>query len=205
MQDFNQEYYFIVEEINEHNPSLTPDEDTANRPFEYEELPLGSKPLIFHDGALDWKKRKNIKPLNTPPEILFSGTDVVVPGALRETLFKLDIPHLAIQPAIYIDYKDDWYEDYWYLTFTELFDCWDRKLSKYEKEPLVVGNVALFDINEYSLNNELLSKTPLQNRLLFKMGGTSPAPVLAHASVARYFHRSGAIVLPIAEYGVSYP
>lgn len=205
MQDFNKEYYLIVMDMDERNPSMTPDEDTANRSFSYQELPLGTKPLIFHDGALDWKLRKGIAPLKNPPELLFCGTDVLVQDGLREKLLDMEIPNLALQPSIYIDHQDQWHENYWYLTFLERFDCWDRKASDYEREPITIGNVALYSVYEYSLNQELLAKTPLKDRLLFKMGGTSPAPVLAHVSVAKYFNKSGAIVLPVTEYGVSYP
>jgi hypothetical protein len=46
-----------------------------------------------------------------------------------------------------------------------------------------------YDVYEYVLNKELLDKTPLEQRLLFKMGGTLEAFVFCHESIAVLFRR----------------
>jgi hypothetical protein len=203
---YDSQYYFILADQDERIPSMTPDEDTSRKPFTSEQLPLHTKPLIFHNGSLDYQKRHRIAPMDPPPDLLFGGSDILVKDALREKLLPMEIPNLAIQPAIYIDHKNNWHEDYWYLTFIELFDCWDRDHSSFRPKPIDFDDgVLLYNVHEYSLNEELLDRTPLESRRLFKMGSTLDGFVVAHVSVAKHFRLSGAVLVPIAEYGVSFP
>ncbi|MEJ7807501.1 MAG: hypothetical protein WKG03_16450 [Telluria sp.] len=94
-----------------------------------------------------------------------------------------------MHPAIYIDDRDNWHEDYWYLTFTELFDCWDRQLSDTSTSCIEAGGEKIYDVYEYVLDKDLLDKTPLEKRLLFQMGGTVDAFVFCHESIAGLFRR----------------
>jgi hypothetical protein len=144
-------------------------------------------------------------PRDPPPDLLFHGSDILVKDALREKLLSLEIPNVVLQPAIYVDHKDGWHEDYWYTTFLELFDCWDRTASSYRPKPVEIDDVRLYNVREYSLNDELLEKVPLDSRRLFKMGGTLDGDVVVHVSLAENFRLSGAVLIPIAEYGVSFP
>ena len=199
MNDLNTEYYFLLQPSDSRHPRLSPDEDTANRSYLNKQVPLGSKPLIFHDGFLELKRQQKVKPLDTPPEVLFKTVYPIVKDNIREALLKLDIAHLVINPAIYIDHKDEWHENLWLLGFTQEFDCWDREKSvvlggdPYEEDPMVL---------RYSLNNALLAKTPLRERLFFKMGGTDDGFMVAHVSVAKHFgNKSGVVVLPILDFG----
>ena len=203
---FDNDYYFVHEvPHDERLPYLTPDEDTSRKPYTSKRLPMHTKPLIFHNGSLDYQKANRITPYDPPPEILFSGSDVVVKDKLRDKLLPLGIPNLAIQPAIYIDHKNNWHEDYWYLTFTELFDCWDRERSYYDPDPVDFDDVKLYEVYTYSLDETVLEETPLESRRLFKMGSTTEGPVVVHVSIASWFGLSGAVLVPIAEYGVSFP
>jgi len=199
MQNFNTEYFFLLEPSGDRLPSLSPDKDTSNRRYWGVQIPLGSKPLIFHDGFLELKRQQKVKPLDTPPEVLFDSAEPIVKDNIREALLKLDITNLVINAAIYIDHKDEWHENLWYLDCTTMFDCWDREKSvvlggdPYEEDPLVL---------RYSLNHELLAKTPLRERLFFKMGGTSSGLMVAHYSVAKHFgNKTGVVVLPILDFG----
>ena len=202
MNDLNTEYYFLLQPSDSRHPRLSPDEDTANRSYLNKQVPLGSKPLIFHDGFLELKRQQKVKPLDTPPEVLFETVQPVVKDDIREALLKLDIANLVINPAIYIDHKDEWHENLWYLDCTTMFDCLDRQkstfLGGYNEEDEEDGLTVL----RYSLNNELLAKTPLRERLFFKMGGTDVGYMVAHYSVAKHFgNKSGVVVLPILDFG----
>jgi hypothetical protein len=166
------------------------------KPYEREVLPFGQKPLIFTNGILDICLEAGQRPLDPPPDVLFHGDDLVVREYLAKKLEDMEIPNLAIQPAIFIDHKKKWHEDYWFLTFTKRFDCWDRERSIYDP--------SYIDPTEYTvyalvLNEELLQKTPLRERLLFKMGGTTLSPVLAHQSIVGLFRMRGVKVISVAD------
>jgi len=204
MSQFDHEYFFVERPNNECLPILSPDKDTVAKPFRYEKLPLGQKPLIFYNGLLEDCLKNGLMPIDPPPDVLFSVGDLVVREHIAKKLDDLEIPNLAIQPAIYIDHKKKWHEDYWFLTFTKKFDCWDRKHSKYDPEP-AYGDPTTFDVYVYSLNAELLQKTPLQERLLFKMGGSMIAPIVVHESIAGLFRMEGVDIVSVADFGVNYP
>jgi hypothetical protein len=202
MSTFNKEYFFLLLTDDDRIPRLSPDEDTAAKPYSYEVQPIGQKPFIFHNGALDWQQERGIIPMDPPPKVLFDGADLVVVYEIAKILRDFEIPNLAIQPAIYIDHKNNWHENYWFLTFTAEFDCWDRKHSTYDPEPMPHTNPPWYEVETYSLNDKLLRETPLAARRLFKMGNTTDGNVVAHESVADIFRVEGVDVLPIEDYGV---
>lgn len=59
---------------------------------------------------------------------------------------------------------------------------------------------------QFRLNEKLLEKTPIQNRLLFQMGGSQDAFIVAHSSVAHLFagNRSGAQVISVEDFPDGY-
>jgi hypothetical protein len=183
---YEDEYYFIRKPLSSpHLPSLQPDQDTANRNYDFEVLPLGQAPLKFHNAWKEECRDKGIK--TTVPDVMFDGTNLVVNNKIRERLFDLDLPNLSIYPAIYVDDQDAWHEDRWYLTFPERFDCWDRETSDYEKDvpPVRLGGEEYHQIYSFKFNSRLMSKTPLKERLLFKLGGSIDAYVVSHLSVVK--------------------
>jgi hypothetical protein len=200
MSRFDREYFFIKFDADDLRfPSLTPDEDTVLKPYESEVLPFGQKPLIFYNGSLNMSLEARVIPIDPPPDILFCGSDLVVREHLAKKLEDMEIPNLAIQPAIYKDYKKKWHEDYWFLTFTKRFDCWDRERSYYDPDPMLIQEESRYSIYVYLLNEELFQKTPLKERLLFKMGGVIPSPVLAHKSIVELFRKPGVEIISVAE------
>jgi hypothetical protein len=200
MNAFNKEYFFIDMSDDERLPYLTPDEDTVNKPYGWEVLPTGSKPLIFHNGSLDWQEERRIRPIDPPPDIMFNGSYPVVCERIANKLWDLDppIPNMAIQPAIYIDHKDKWHENYWFLTFTNVFDCWDRERSSYSSH--VLKDPPRYEIFSYSLDESLMEKTPFNERRLFKMGGTTTGMIVVHESLADLFRVKGVNLTRIDEW-----
>ncbi len=190
MGNYNSQYYFIQSADNDSHPGLTADINTEDRRYSFEAQPMGSPPLVFFNGAKEYQEKMKIKTIEVPPKILFDGSNLMVPRKVREKLLQLDIPHLDMHPAIYIHDDGKWYEDYWYMTFTERFDCWDRTSSVYEEEPLEMGGFKLHSVYTYSLDQEFLAGIPLARRLLFKMGGTQDAYVVCHESISSLFYTS---------------
>lgn len=203
MPKFDHEYYFVHYQNDDSLPHLRADAETATRPFRTTRLPAGQKPLVFHNASLTTQRERGIMPMTPPPDILFHGTDIVVKNEIQEKLAQYDVPNLSMHRAIYIDHHETWHENYWYLTFVDFFDCWDRKHSTYNPKASPMRRA--FQVYTYSLDDALLDSTPLGARRLFKMGGTMDGMVVVHTSIADLFRCTGADVVPIADYGVSYP
>jgi hypothetical protein len=203
MTNKDKEYYFVMKPDDNRFPFLVPDLNTEDRRFRFEMQPMGSPPLIFNNG---WEKENRKSGIvEIVPDVLFAGSDLVVRSAIRDRLFELDIPSLYMHPTVYIDNKGIWHEDFWYLTFTERFDCWGRATSEYDQDepPIRLGGYELHQVFSYSLDGKLLDKASLNKRLLFKMGGDLTAFVVCHSSIAFLFRGgsgSGAEVVNIADY-----
>jgi len=196
MGHFDKEYFFIRSPADVRIPELSPDQDTVLKPYETEVLPFGQKPLIFTNGLLEMCLEEGLIPVDPPPDVLFDGEDLVVRKHIADKLDDMEIPNLAIQPAIYIDHKKKWHEDYWFLTFTKEFDCWDREKSRYNPSHI---DPTRHNVYDYVLNEDLLQKTPLRERLLFKMGGSILSPVVAHRSIVELFRMRGVKIISVAE------
>ncbi len=187
MNEYNKQYYFITLPKNsDHLPSLLPDLNTEDRRFRFEVQPMGSAPLVFHNAWKEDDKKDNVK--DVAADFLFDGSNFMARTPVREALLNFNIHHLDMHPAIYIDDQGKWHEDYWYLTFTERFDCWDRNNSTYEDDPVEMGGFTLYGIYTYSLDKELLDRIPLENRLLFKIGGALSAFIVCHESISNLFY-----------------
>lgn len=200
MSTYDEDYYFVDALDDESLPLMAPDDDTGSKSYHYKAVPPGSKPFIFHNGVFDLQREKGVSPMDPPPPVLFDGAGMMVDTTIRNKLILLNIPHLAIHPAIYIDHLDHWHENYWYLAFLDTFDCWDRNNSKYNPTPAKGRGPARHAIYTYSLNSELLDATPLENRQLFKMGGAIDGPIVAHLSIVNFFNKPGVELTKVSDY-----
>lgn len=191
MNDYNNEYYLLAKvKRRDDIPSLSADDTTAEREYNYAKQDPFSPPLVFVNGAEEYNAKRGIQSVRVPPEILFEGSNMLVKPDVREALIDLDIPNLCMHPAVYIHDDGKWYEDYWYLAFTDRFDCWDRDASEYDRdtEPLRLGGFVLEEVYSYRLDGDVLDKTPLRERLFFQMGGTTAAQFICHQSLYPLFH-----------------
>ena len=201
MSDYTRQYYILRVDKKDNIPFLGPDDNTVERDYSFEEQPVGSAPLIFTNSLKERFAADRVKEFIG--SILFDGNNLVVKTALRDALLALEVPNMFMHPAIYIDDRERWHEDYWFCTFTALFDCWDRTASDASTRFVEVNGEKNYDVYEYVLNKELLDKTPLEQRLLFKMGGTLEAFVFCHESIVGLFRRdmpNGARLVLAADY-----
>lgn len=190
MQNYDSEYYFVRKpKSSPWLPSLVPDQNTEGRKFNFRAQPIGSAPLVFFNGRKDYNLANGI--VSVTPNIMFAGSNVMVVDAIRDKLLVADIPNLSMHPAIYIDDKDVWHEDRWFLTFTTYFDCWDRQKSEVGDETVEVGQDELFDVYSFRLNNDLMDQTPIELRRLFKIGGVLDAYICCHKSLSSVFSNNG--------------
>lgn len=211
MSNHDKQYFFILQPRDDDRtvdvlPFLTPDESTAKLPFEYEVMPVGTKPLVFFNGLKEMSQRYGYAMVRKPPAVLFAGNHPVVSGDIREKLLKLELPNVALQPAIFVDDWGAWHEDYWFMTFLDRLDCWDRQASDHSDPPLSLGGIDLYQVYRFSLDQKVLDKTPLLERTVFQMGAAQEGFVVAHQSVAAIFraHGDGAQILPITDYPDKY-
>lgn len=203
MSTINDEYFFIRKPDDDRLPLLEPDSNTEDRRFRFAQQPMGSPPLVFNNA---WKDRNRSKKLSgITPDILFSGADLVVRTAIRERLLDYSIPSLHMHPVVYIDNQEKWHEDFWYLTFSDRFDCWNRTTSEYDEEgpPVRLGGFELHEVFSYKLDENLFDKDMPDSQLLFKMGGDLDGFIVCHSSLANIFRgngKSGAILMKISDY-----
>jgi hypothetical protein len=201
MNKLELEYVFVHHPLGREDlPSLSPDAATEDRDFRYVAQLLGSPPLVFEDGAKDYRKKRGIKVVKMPPDVLFCGSDLVVEARIREALLAQKLANIAMHPAVYIHDNGMRYEKYWYITFLERLDCWDRKTSEFEQDasPVRLGGFELFQIYRYHLDDEVLDKVPLNRRLLFKMGGSVDGLIVCHKSIS-FLLSEGAGGIPLTE------
>jgi len=200
MTDYAAQYYILRRA--DAVPYLAPDGDSVDRSLSEAPQPPGSPPLVFSNAFKERDRARRIK--EVVPPVLFHGNDLVVNSSIRAALLELGLADVHLHPAIYIDDLDKWHEDYWHITFSRTFDCWDRNLSDVsEKFVESGGGERRYDVYEYVLDEALLDKTPLKERLLFQMGGTIDGFVFCHASIVQIFRRdapSGAQLLLSAGY-----
>lgn len=201
MSDYEQQYYIVRAAEGRQVPYLGPDENTSEKNFSFEPQPLGAPPLVFTNMQKERNRTEGVK--EAVGSILFHANNLVVCTSIRDALLDLHVAGMFMHPSIYIDDQDNWHEDYWYVTFTELFDCWDRTLSDKSTTFLETDGQKSYDVYEYLFNQEIMDKTPLKQRLLFKMGGTLEAFVFCHESIASIFRRNtpnGARLVLAADY-----
>jgi hypothetical protein len=196
--NYNDEYFFIRKpSFDESLPQLLADDTTSMLGYSFEALRAGA-PLIFTNALRERYTKKRIR--ENIGEVLFEGSELVVSGRIRSKLLDLNVPHLHPYPAIYIDDQERWHEDHWFLTFTERFDCWSRSESVFEGKPIEGAGMKLFDVMQYRLDKYLFDKTPLNKRLLFKMGGAIDAFITVHTSIAALFAAPGVDLQKITDY-----
>jgi hypothetical protein len=190
MSKYDDEYFFIrSDDDNERLPALTPDTNTNERRYAQQRPAPGSAPLIFTNGWKEEFAARRVK--DEVADILFEGVNFIVRDHIRERLLALEIPHLYMHPAVYIDDLGNWHEDFWFVGITKEFDCWDRATSAYAKKQMTIGSETLYSMYTYSLNSDLLDQTPLPERLLFQMGGTLDGRITCHVSLAALFRGNG--------------
>lgn len=184
MNNFDDEYYIILENSQPYYPTLTAKGSTADRPYGRKELTLGEAPLTFIDGFRDEHLKKGIKEVLT--DVLFDSTNMVVSTKIKKGLDEFNIPNLQFYPTTYIDNDGNWHEDYWYMNFYQRLDCWDRTKSEYDDDFDESDPYDFADVDKYHLDSSKLIDIPESERLMFKMGRSAGQYIFAHKRIAKY-------------------
>lgn len=194
----DKEYYVLERPARDEVSLLSATRNTASENFrKYGQY--FSKPLFFTN---DWRA-ENVKAgvLEEQSHILFNGNDILISKEVIEVLKLLDIQDVDFTSAIYIDDKDQYHEDYYFVRFKEKVDCWSRLDSDYNKKPR--ASSGLHYVYSYSLDDEILQRINLKSRFMFKMGGTSLSLCFVHKTLAEELLKLGTPVdylTPVLDY-----
>lgn len=205
MIQYEEEYFFIQPSENiKILPYLQPDASTAGRKFEYEEQLIGTPPLVFFNANKDEHRLEGIPCLKDMPPVLFRGNDLLVSTEIRREILALKIDYLSLHPAVYIDDDGDWHEDFWFCTFKERFECLDME------ESVTIGSIKVnrgtpnekrrYDVTEHYFDRKIMNDIPLENRLIFKLGGVVDAYITCHKSVKHIFENVATNVISVGDW-----
>lgn len=196
MTQYNEDYGFLLQNDDEDGfPTLKASTTVADRFYQSEPLAIGSDPLIFTNGFRALFAQRGIQEKRAA--VLFDGATFIVNDRIRMALLSLELPTIRMHPAVYIDDAGQWHEDYWYVAFPGFLDCVDRAKSRYM--PPLKPNDTLA-VGAYSLDEQVLDRVPLHQRLLFRMGGTDDGLVVCHRFLFKHFRVDGVAIKMIDDY-----
>lgn len=192
MTDFDKEYYFLRHGNDQGTPSPSPFHETDER--EYWKTPMApdSPPLAFYNSGKRYNRKRGIKPMPVPPEVMFERDNLIVRGHLRDALLERKVAGIFTHPAWYVHDDKTLHDDYHYIGFHRRFDCWDRDLSEHSGQDEDADPTDLEpNVWTFRLDAQLLARTPLNERLLFVMGGCFLPQVVCHESLLPLFLNDG--------------
>jgi hypothetical protein len=191
MTSFEKQYYFLQRGKDDALPYPAAFHDTSEREYWKAPLPPDSAPLAFYNGEKRDNRKEGITPLAAPPDVIFERGNLIVRNHVRDAILQRKVAGLFMHPVWWVHEDKSLHDDYCYLGFREKFDCWDRDLSEHSGQEEDADPDDLEpSVWSYRLNTQLLERTPLNERLLFVMGGCFNAHVVCHESILPLFHGS---------------
>ena len=181
MSKYDEEYYVLERPIDDAVPSLVPDKNTSNRQYATEKVE-GYAPLKFFNTFKDDNISDNIK--EKIGDILFDSSFFLITNDIYKQIALKNLP-LDFAPAIYMDDKDIWHEEYWYVRVTQRIDCWSRERSNYTESSIKVTGA--HHIFSYVLDEKVLDKIEEKNRLIFEMDKSAMGDIIVHKSLMEEF------------------
>lgn len=200
MNELNDEYYVVERPSDSSVPLLKADKNSSAKKYWTKEYKFDGQPLIFSNK----KKEKNLAQgiSEKISSILFTPDEIVINASLYSVLSSFNIEGVEFIPAVYIANTGEWHEDYWYVKIVNDFDCWSRKLSKYNPEARTSSGWHY--VYKYVLDIDVIDRVPLKQRMLFNMGGVSMPVICAHSSVIMSIKLNPNVMddffIPLAEY-----
>ena len=198
MSNLQTEYYVLDKSDQDGLPELSPDEDTSQVLLDTA-LPTLGKPLKFTNKWRDKYKQRGIKEVFD--KILFYASDVLIEDEIYKTLKVRNILDVSYYPAVYVDDLGNLHENFWFMNVLKMRDCWCRKRSDYmDSSPSSTGK---YYIEKIVLDENVLNQVPVEQRLIFKLGGSMIAYTLIHKSLVNVFLSVGVnpeSFIPIKDY-----
>lgn len=171
MKNYNEEYYYMVP-VGSCHPLLNTilSEDSI---MLHEIHVLNENYLIrFRFGA----------PLPRKPELADVHNDayqLIISNKIKEAMQAMQLKDVQYLPATIENPKTkEVFEDYWVLYIYNMIYCMNKEKSKFKAH----NNGRIVSIDKLMLNNEVLDKIPLEERLVFALG-EKRLQMLFHASI----------------------
>ncbi|BCE02029.1 imm11 family protein [Marinicellulosiphila megalodicopiae] len=178
MSKYDEEYYVLRRfRDDESIPSLAPDKNTNNRGYTIGRVE-GNSPLVFFNSIKDYQLQTNLE--ENIGEILFDSSYLLISDKVYKKIVLKNLP-LDFTPAIYIDNKEKWHEEYWYVRVTKNIDCWCREHSEYSKKSIEATGA--HHIYCYVLDEKVLDKIEEKDRLIFEMDKSAMGDIVIHKSL----------------------
>lgn len=188
MTDFDKEYYFLSHGTDEGTPSPSPFYETDEREYWKKPMAQDSVPLAFFNSGKRYNRKRSIKPMPAPPDVMFERDNLIVRKHLRDALLERKVAGIFTHPAWYVHDDKTLHDDYHYIGFHQKFDCWDRDLSEHSGQDEDADPTDReLNVWTFRLNAQVLARTPLNQRLLFVMGGCFLPQVVCHESLLPLF------------------
>lgn len=184
MSEYDKDYFIVLEKERPFFPTLSPTEETLDRPFGLQPLVRG-KPLMFVDGFRDKHLKDGVQ--EQIEDVLFCASNIIVKDRIKDRLSALDIADLELFPAVYIGNDEKWHDDFWFVNIYTRWDCWDRQNSTYRSTFKEADPDSLAKVKKYSLNSDLISSVPEKQRMLFKIGRARGQYLFCHKAIADVF------------------
>ncbi|MEZ8615775.1 DUF1629 domain-containing protein [Vibrio splendidus] len=183
MKDYNEDYYLLFANPDYEEYDIEPDDSSAKRNYDSEELDFGQKPLIFTTETSD------LSFANGDYEIFFPIGSIVVTDKLKVKLEE-GLYGSKFYPAIVKGEDKGIREDVWALNLFKPLDCWDRNksIAVYPGGAKSLQGIdVLPSIKSFHLSHEVLDEIPENDRLIFVMDNTDVTNIFVHRRVVDVF------------------
>ena len=180
MKKIQDQYFIIKKPLADEYPNLKVDKTFARTRFKISMPSAEDETLKFTNRWRDDNHRDNIT--ETIEDVLFNGVYFLIRDNLYQKFQEKKLYKTGYYPSVYIDDKDQWHEDYWFVTVLNELDCWCRKKSDYDTKNVFSDGSC--SINKIVLDEEIINSIPLEKRKIFKLGKSMPSRILVHESLA---------------------
>jgi hypothetical protein len=191
MSNFDKEYYFLSSCRNEGKPSPRAFHETNEREYWKARIPPDAPPLAFYNGAKRYNRERGIESMPVPPDVMFERDNLIVRKHLRDALLERKVDGAFTHAAWYVHDDKSLHDDYHYIGFHHKLDCWDRELSEHSGQDEDADPTDCEpNVWAFRLDAQLLQRIPLNQRLLFVMGGCFVPKLVCHESLLPLFRAS---------------
>lgn len=192
------EYYFAFCPNDKTGTRIRPDARTARRRYRTNRL-LSGAPLRF----LEMPPTDRSKGQPHPGDILFNSPFLLAKEWIKEEISRYPLRTCQMVPAIFVDSTHQEHTEYWFTNCWEPLSALDRERSEVydlkarfeemgiQPDPEEDDEEAL--VKSYGLSHEVLAAIPLNERIIFLLGGVAAPRLVIHEHLVSYIQKQGAI------------